>query len=383
MLYIGIAVNRFYTHNFTSVHTVTHIKIHNHTLYTYTQHTHTQCNTVCSSQAELQEHRRSCPRTHRDSASNSTHSLSDIEVLSDSSTSLESEDDQDEYETRNAVSPAPHKRGANNLSPTNAGSGRGRGGVAGNGGGREGRTRRKKRQKKVGVSTSKSTTNVGQSVPQNKSRTRKSSSDAIKLGANQYPPIDSTQYNSPHWEEAAVSAEVYFGIGNDSSDDESSDEDLEYTPAQMAQLLSLNELDMQPCSSSSSDSSAGEEEEEEKEGGDKTKRGHRQKKELESGTDCKDSSQSRQLQRTVVHARQPEPVGLFWDIENCSVPANKSAFAVAAKMRQVFFEGKREAEFMVVCDITKERKEVIDALNKAQASGVFPSLCVLLCVFIL
>ena len=61
-----------------------------------------------------------------------------------------------------------------------------------------------------------------------------------------------------------------------------------------------------------------------------------------------------------------EPVGVFWDIENCPVPLDKSAFALAAKMRRVFFEGKREAEFMCVCDVTKERKEVTDALHRAQ-----------------
>ena len=66
------------------------------------------------------------------------------------------------------------------------------------------------------------------------------------------------------------------------------------------------------------------------------------------------------------HRVKLEPVGVFWDIENCPVPLDKSAFALAAKMRRVFFEGKREAEFMCVCDVTKERKEVTDALHKAQ-----------------
>ena len=56
---------------------------------------------------------------------------------------------------------------------------------------------------------------------------------------------------------------------------------------------------------------------------------------------------------------------MFWDIENCAVPPDKSAFALANKMRKMFFEGKREAEFMCVCDIGKERKEVMDDLNKA------------------
>ncbi len=63
-----------------------------------------------------------------------------------------------------------------------------------------------------------------------------------------------------------------------------------------------------------------------------------------------------------------EPVGVFWDIENCQVPPGKSAFALAGKIRREFFRGKREAEFLCVCDITKEKKEVIDALNKAQVS---------------
>ena len=64
-----------------------------------------------------------------------------------------------------------------------------------------------------------------------------------------------------------------------------------------------------------------------------------------------------------------EPVGVFWDIENCSVPLEKSALAIATKMKQKFFHGKREAEFMCVCDINKERKEVVDDLNKAHVSS--------------
>ena len=64
-----------------------------------------------------------------------------------------------------------------------------------------------------------------------------------------------------------------------------------------------------------------------------------------------------------------EPVGVFWDIENCSVPLEKSALGIATKMKQEFFRGKREAEFMCVCDISKERKEVVDDLNKAHVGS--------------
>ncbi|KAL5473340.1 hypothetical protein EMCRGX_G027810 [Ephydatia muelleri] len=70
---------------------------------------------------------------------------------------------------------------------------------------------------------------------------------------------------------------------------------------------------------------------------------------------------------------QLEPVGVFWDIENCRVPDAKLAFALANKMRKMFFEGKREAEFVCVCDITKETRGVVDALNKAQVTVVHVS----------
>ena len=48
------------------------------------------------------------------------------------------------------------------------------------------------------------------------------------------------------------------------------------------------------------------------------------------------------------------------------MPDAKLAFALANKIRKMFFEGKREAEFVCVCDITKETRGVVDALNKAQ-----------------
>lgn len=64
------------------------------------------------------------------------------------------------------------------------------------------------------------------------------------------------------------------------------------------------------------------------------------------------------------------PVGVFWDIENCSVPSGRSAVAVVQRIRNCFFLGHREAEFICVCDISKESKEVIQELNNCQ---VLPS----------
>ncbi|MBN3320974.1 MARF1 factor, partial [Atractosteus spatula] len=62
------------------------------------------------------------------------------------------------------------------------------------------------------------------------------------------------------------------------------------------------------------------------------------------------------------------PVGVFWDIENCSVPSGRSAMAVVQRIRHRFFQGHREAEFMCVCDISKENKEVIQELNNCQVT---------------
>lgn len=60
------------------------------------------------------------------------------------------------------------------------------------------------------------------------------------------------------------------------------------------------------------------------------------------------------------------PIGVFWDIENCSVPSGRSASAVVHRIREKFFKGHREAEFICVCDISKENKEVIQELNNCQ-----------------
>ena len=64
--------------------------------------------------------------------------------------------------------------------------------------------------------------------------------------------------------------------------------------------------------------------------------------------------------------KDTEPIGVFWDIENCRVPKGKSTIAVVHKIRERFFPGKREVEFMCVCDTTKEKKTVLEELNKVQ-----------------
>ena len=322
-----------------------------------------------------------CPRSHRDSTSTHSVSISDVEVLTDTSESLTSDDEEeDEDTTHKRLSPVPNKRGGNNKL-ANAESKKDVGGVGGGGKGGEGRVKKRQRRKKGSVPAARSSGNLGQTAAtQKKSRMKKASSEAVRLGAGNISPSNDPHY--PYHDNTygvggggilgLQPAGVYFGVGGSDSSDSSDDEDdLEYTPAEMAQLLSLNELDMQPGSSDS------EEEEGEGEEVRENKRKNRHGKRKNSSPNPNSQTASsvcspspRQAQpRHAAHARQPEPVGLFWDIENCSVPTNKSAFAVAAKMRRVFFEGKREAEFMVVCDITKERKDVINALNKAQVKN--------------
>jgi len=64
---------------------------------------------------------------------------------------------------------------------------------------------------------------------------------------------------------------------------------------------------------------------------------------------------------------QTKPLGVFWDIENCSVPTGKSAISVCDKIRkQDFFRDHRETLFAVVCDATKESKTILEELDKAQ-----------------
>lgn len=60
------------------------------------------------------------------------------------------------------------------------------------------------------------------------------------------------------------------------------------------------------------------------------------------------------------------PLGIYWDIENCQVPRNKSAAAVVQRIREAFLENYRESEFIVVCDIKKESPHIIQELHDSQ-----------------
>ncbi|KAJ8728094.1 hypothetical protein PYW08_016479 [Mythimna loreyi] len=63
------------------------------------------------------------------------------------------------------------------------------------------------------------------------------------------------------------------------------------------------------------------------------------------------------------------PIGIFWDIENCQIPRGCSAIELVAAIRAKFVrDGRREADFVVVCDVRKETTNRLLELNDAQVS---------------
>lgn len=62
----------------------------------------------------------------------------------------------------------------------------------------------------------------------------------------------------------------------------------------------------------------------------------------------------------------PASIGVFWDIENCSIPFHKSALGFVQKIRDRFFVSRKEAEFMCVCDTSNQNRDTIQELNDAQ-----------------
>jgi len=68
------------------------------------------------------------------------------------------------------------------------------------------------------------------------------------------------------------------------------------------------------------------------------------------------------------------PIGIFWDIENCSVPCGRSVIKLVENIRQfVIDRGFRESEFLVVCDTHKCSHELLDDLNSSQVTVVHVS----------
>lgn len=69
-----------------------------------------------------------------------------------------------------------------------------------------------------------------------------------------------------------------------------------------------------------------------------------------------------------------KPVGLFWDIENCSIPQNLNVLVLINKIRDIFNQFKMiEREFAIACDVHKMSKSVVDSLNKQNVNIVHVS----------
>ena len=305
-----------------------------------------------------------CRGTRTESGSTDTASQSgesaDVEVLSDTESDITSGD----YEAEQGEVSDPHSR-----SPKKQGSQRSLR-SAGLGG-------------KSGRSRSTSATSAG-------------SSNTLANGQGDSSPtfrFSSSGYGLGESGPVTMTVGSGSSSGGDSDlqylDDDDDEEDdvigYQYSRTEMARLLSLNEQDM-TYGSDEEEGGEGEESDGKDEvevGVEGVSDGRRDSKDLPPHdgevVKKKPSRRRRSKQKenggavkpTHVSARPPhmgrlEPVGLFWDIENCSVPPHKSAFSLANKMRRAFFDGKREAEFMCVCDVTKERKEVTDSLHKAQ-----------------
>lgn len=60
-------------------------------------------------------------------------------------------------------------------------------------------------------------------------------------------------------------------------------------------------------------------------------------------------------------------LSVFWDVENCRVPRGHSALTVVQAIRKRFLtDGRKEAEFLCVCDVFKEHTQLVSQLNDAQ-----------------
>lgn len=56
------------------------------------------------------------------------------------------------------------------------------------------------------------------------------------------------------------------------------------------------------------------------------------------------------------------PMAVFWDLENIQIPKHKSVADILRKIRNTFLTNYVEEDFFVVCDVSKEKKSIIDTL---------------------
>lgn len=66
---------------------------------------------------------------------------------------------------------------------------------------------------------------------------------------------------------------------------------------------------------------------------------------------------------------KPKPVGVFWDIENCSIPRGANILGLVGQIRSLFNQfNLTEREFVVVCDVYGINHTTINELNDMQVN---------------
>lgn len=63
-------------------------------------------------------------------------------------------------------------------------------------------------------------------------------------------------------------------------------------------------------------------------------------------------------------------ISVLWDIENCAVPNGVPAYQIVLKVRQTFYAGYREGDFVVACDTARMSPTVVAELNEAQVTVI-------------
>ena len=91
-----------------------------------------------------------------------------------------------------------------------------------------------------------------------------------------------------------------------------------------------------------------------------------------AGLDC-----FRDMKKETQRLGSKKKVSVFWDIENVRPNKNSSVLSFVGKVRNLFVEDFFEAGFIVVCDVRKETKELVDQLNEVQVF-IFPGYWVLM-----
>ena len=72
------------------------------------------------------------------------------------------------------------------------------------------------------------------------------------------------------------------------------------------------------------------------------------------------------IQNELVKLEDKMRVSVFWDIENVRPGKTAPIMDVVGKIRKEFVDGCYEAGFVVVCDVQKEPKDLMDKLTEVQ-----------------